>query len=108
MIDVSKEVREFLEKEIFPKMGITEINEDNQDDIVDFVVDYYEVPLAQSKEDGIDYDKKLLDIAAKTVTEITSDFMDDDSQELIKRENIFSRIKNKYQEYIKNKKKKNK
>ena len=30
MIDVSKEVREFLEKEIFPKMGITEINEDTK------------------------------------------------------------------------------
>lgn len=43
-----------------------------QQDIVDFVSDNFEIPLAQAKENGEVIDEKLLKLAASVITEITT------------------------------------
>lgn len=60
----------FLESKIFPKMKITELNDENIGDISDYVFQEYEVPLSQGKLTK--KQKSLLEIAAKTVTVLTA------------------------------------
>lgn len=71
---LSNESMEFLEREIFPKMNITNITEDNARLIVDYIVDNYEVPLSQIKEPIEIVDKRLLETASNVVTEITKNW----------------------------------
>lgn len=62
----------FIEQYVLPQMGIEIVTEDNISDIVDFIVDSFEIPLAQAKESGECIDDNLLDLAASVVTEITT------------------------------------
>ena len=64
----------FLKEEIFPKMQITEITQDNAGLIVDYIVDHYEIPLSQAKEAGEMMDEEVLKTASDTVTEITKEW----------------------------------
>ncbi len=71
----SNEVEKFLKEFILPKMGLSEYNEDNIGDIVDFISSEYETPLAIAEDSGdilTDDEKKLLELSTKAVTEITS------------------------------------
>lgn len=63
---------DFIKKYVLPKMEIKNITDDNISNIVDFIVDNYEIPLAQSKENGERVDEKILELAASVVTEITT------------------------------------
>lgn len=71
---LSNKSMEFLEREVFPKMNITNITEDNARLIVDYIVDNYEVPLSQIEEPIEIADKQLLETASNVVTEITKNW----------------------------------
>ncbi len=62
----------FIKTNVLPTLGYDSITEDNISEIVDFILDNYEVPLAQAKEAGEIIDDDLLNTAAAVVTEITS------------------------------------
>lgn len=62
----------FIKSNVLPTLGYDSITEDNISEIVDFILDNYEVPLAQAKEAGEIIDDDLLNTAAAVVTEITS------------------------------------
>lgn len=62
----------FIKSNVLPKLEYDSITEDNISEIVDFILDNYEVPLAQAKEAGEIIDDDLLNTAAAVVTEITS------------------------------------
>ena len=62
----------FIEKYVLPQMGIENVTDDNISGVVDFIVDNFEIPLAQAKESGESIDDNLLDWAASVVTEITA------------------------------------
>lgn len=70
---LSQTSMDFIEKYVLSQMGIKNITDDNISNVVDFIVDNYEIPLAQAKESGERVDEKLLDLAASVVTEITTD-----------------------------------
>mgnify|MGYP004640008101 FL=1 len=53
-------------------MGFDSIFDDNIAKIVDYIIDNYEVPLAQAKEAGEIIDEEMLELASSVVTEITS------------------------------------
>ncbi len=63
----------FIQENVLPQLGYEEINEENISSIVDFLTDYYEVPLAQAKEAGEQIDEALLSLVTDIVTEITAD-----------------------------------
>ena len=48
------------------------INDDNLQEIVDYISDNYEIPLAQAKDSGETIDEELLELAASVITEITT------------------------------------
>ena len=62
----------FIEENVLPKLGFESITIDNLQDIVDFISDNFEIPLAQAKENGEVIDEKLLELAASVITEITT------------------------------------
>lgn len=62
----------FIEVNVLPKLGIDIISDDNLQEIVDYISNNYEVPLAQAKECGEKIDENLLELAASVVTEITT------------------------------------
>lgn len=62
----------FIKYNVLPKLGYETITEDNIAEIVDYIIDNYEVPLAQAKEAGETIDNDLLIIVSSVVTEITS------------------------------------
>lgn len=68
----SEMTENFINTNVLPKLGYETITVDNISEIVDFIIDYYEVPLAQAKEDGEKIDDELLNIVTSVVTEITS------------------------------------
>ncbi len=72
MINISKRSKDFIEKYVLSNMGFVKIEEDNIADIVNYIIDNYEVPLAQAKEAGETIDDALLIMATDVVTEITS------------------------------------
>lgn len=72
MIKISKKSNDFINKYVLPNIEYDEINNDNIDEIVDFIIDNFEVPLAQAKEAGETIDEALLIEATNVVTEITS------------------------------------
>lgn len=72
MINITKKSKDFIEKYILGRLGYTSITDDNIAEIVDYIIDNFEVPLAQAKEAGENVDENLLAMATDVVTEITS------------------------------------
>lgn len=62
----------FINNYVLSKLGYDSISDDNIVEIVDYIIDNYEVPLAQAKEAGEKIDEEMLELASSVVTEITS------------------------------------
>ena len=62
----------FIEKNVLHNLGFDSITMDNLQDIVDFIADNFEIPLAQAKENGESIDEDLLELSASVITEITT------------------------------------
>lgn len=76
MKQYTKEVEDFIKKNVLPKLGFKEITEDNIDDIVDYLLDEYEVPLGAKSDSWQKLSKEEeeeLRLASKCITEITTD-----------------------------------
>ena len=68
----SKKAENFINNYVLSKLGYDSISDDNIAEIVDYIIDNYEVPLAQAKEVGEKIDEEMLELASSVVTEITS------------------------------------
>ncbi len=68
----SKKAENFINNYVLSKLGYDSISDDNIAEIVDYIIDNYEVPLAQAKEAGEKIDEEMLELASSVVTEITS------------------------------------
>ncbi len=68
----SKKAEKFINNYVLSKLGYDSISDDNIAEIVDYIIDNYEVPLAQAKEAGEKIDEEMLELASSVVTEITS------------------------------------
>lgn len=68
----SKKAENFINNYVLSKLGYDSISDDNIVKIVDYIIDNYEVPLAQAKEAGEKIDEEMLELASSVVTEITS------------------------------------
>lgn len=71
-IHLSQKSINFIQENVLRKLGYSSITSDNLPDIVDFISDNFEIPLAQAKENGEVIDEKLLELAASVITEITT------------------------------------
>ncbi len=72
MKEYTKLTETFIKYKVLPKLGYDSITDDNIAEIVDYIIDNYEVPLAQAQEAGEIIDNDLLKLASSVVTEITS------------------------------------
>ena len=72
MIKLSQKSTDFIIKNIFPEFKLDSINDDNLQEIIDYISDNYEIPLAQAKESDETIDEELLELAASVITEITT------------------------------------
>lgn len=68
----SKKAESFINNYVLSKLGYDSISDDNIVEIVDYIIDNYEVPLAQAKKAGEKIDEEMLELASSVVTEITS------------------------------------
>lgn len=68
----SKKAESFINNYVLSKLGYDSISDDNIVEIVDYIIDNYEVPLAQAKDAGEKIDEEMLELASSVVTEITS------------------------------------
>lgn len=68
----SKKAESFINNYVLSKLCYDSISDDNIVEIVDYIIDNYEVPLAQAKEAGEKIDEEMLELASSVVTEITS------------------------------------
>ena len=68
----SKKTENFINNYVLSKLGYDSISDENIAEIVDYIIDNYEVPLAQAKEAGEKIDEEMLELASSVVTEITS------------------------------------
>lgn len=68
----SKKAESFINNYVLSKLCYDSISDDNIVEIVDYIIDNYEVPLAQAKEVGEKIDEEMLELASSVVTEITS------------------------------------
>ena len=71
----SKDVDEFLTKFVLPVMKLSEYNEDNIGDIVEYMFNEIEGPLCDAEEAGdilSAQNKTLLKVVSKAITEITT------------------------------------
>lgn len=68
----SKKAESFINNYVLSKLSYDSISDDNIVEIVDYIIDNYEVPLAQAKEAGEKIDEEMLELASSVVTEITS------------------------------------
>lgn len=68
----SKKAESFINNYVLSKLGYDSISDDNIVEIVDYIIDNYEVPLAQAKEAGEKIDEEMLELVSSVVTEITS------------------------------------
>lgn len=57
----SKKVENFINNYVLSKLGYDSISDDNIAEIVDYIIDNYEVPLAQAKEAGEKIDEEMLE-----------------------------------------------
>lgn len=71
-MNLSKKSLSFIEKNVLHNLGLESVTMDNLKDIVDFISDNYEIPLAQAKEAGEPIDEDLLELASSVITEITT------------------------------------
>ena len=71
-MNLSQKSLNFIQEYVLQKLGYSSITSDNLQDIVDFISDNFEIPLAQAKENGEVIDEKLLELAASVITEITT------------------------------------
>ena len=72
MIKLSQKSTDFIIKNILPEFKLDSINDDNLQEIIDYISDNYEIPLAQAKESDETIDDVLLELAASVITEITT------------------------------------
>ena len=72
MIKLSQKSTDFIIKNILPEFKLDSINDDNLQEIIDYISDNYEIPLAQAKESDETIDEVLLELAASVITEITT------------------------------------
>ena len=72
MKEYTKLTETFIKYKVLPKLGYDSITDDNIAEIVDYIIDNYEVPLAQAQEAGEIINNDLLKLASSVVTEITS------------------------------------
>lgn len=72
MKEYTKMTEEFIKDKVLPNLGYDSITDDNIAEIVDYIIDNYEVPLAQAQEAGEIIDNDLLKLVSSVVTEITS------------------------------------
>lgn len=68
----SKKAESFINNYVLSKLGYDSISDDNISEIVDYIIDNYEVPLAQAKDAGEKIDEEMLELASSVATEITS------------------------------------
>lgn len=68
----SKKAESFINNYVLSKLGYDSISDDNIVEIVDYIIDNYEAPLAQAKDAGEKIDEEMLELASSVVTEITS------------------------------------
>ncbi len=68
----SKKAENFINNYVLSKLGYDSISDDNISEIVDYIIDNYEVPLAQAKDAGEKIDEEMLELASSVATEITS------------------------------------
>ena len=71
-MNLSKKSLSFIEKNVLHNLGLESVTMDNLKDIVDFISDNIEIPLAQAKEAGESIDEDLLESASSVITEITT------------------------------------
>ena len=71
-MNLSQKSIAFIAEHVLPEIGMDNVTDDNISEIVDFIVENFEVPLAQAKENGEGIDENLLELAASVVTEITT------------------------------------
>lgn len=72
----SKEVEDFIRKEILPKMGLKELTDENIEEVADYMFTEIEGPLCNDEESGVKLnqeEKELLRLATKAITEISTD-----------------------------------
>ena len=69
---LSQKSTDFIIKNVLPSLNLDSMNEDNLQEIVDYISDNYEIPLAQAKDSGETIDEELLELAASVITEITT------------------------------------
>lgn len=69
---LSQKSKDFIIKNVLPGLNLDSMNEDNLQEIVDYISDNYEIPLAQAKDSGETIDEELLELAASVITEITT------------------------------------
>ena len=69
---LSQKSTDFIIKNVLPELKLDSINDDNLQEIIDYISDNYEIPLAQAKESGETIDEVLLELAASVITEITT------------------------------------
>ena len=69
---ISNSSLNFISTYVLPELNLNEVTEENIPAIVDYIVENFEIPLAQAKEDGEEIDEQLLKIASSVVTEITT------------------------------------
>ena len=69
---LSQKSIDFIIKNVLPGLNLDSMNEDNLQEIVDYISDNYEIPLAQAKDSGETIDEELLELAASVITEITT------------------------------------
>lgn len=49
---LSQKSTDFIIKNVLPGLNLDSMNEDNLQEIVDYISDNYEIPLAQAKDSG--------------------------------------------------------
>lgn len=69
---LSQKSTDFIINNVLPELKFDSINDDNLQEIIDYISDNYEIPLAQAKESGEAIDEALLELAASVITEITT------------------------------------
>ena len=69
---LSQKSTDFIINNVLPELKLDSINDDNLQEIVDYISDNYEIPLVQAKESGETIDEALLELVASVITEITT------------------------------------
>ncbi len=67
----SKKAENFINNYVLSKLDYDLIFDDNIAEIVDYIIDNYEAPLAQAKEAGEKIDEEMLELASSVITKIT-------------------------------------